>query len=141
MQSGPTKPGASMRRILRICKIAWTRYGNYTDSPSPILPLSDSGQECRPVSVFPFSGKAGTTFFRFSNGRKPRLSLRSRDNSVREPNAQPAPAPGLFNGFGMLSQQAKTGFRRSRRKPVLSICGNKYTACKVAKLLAHNLLQ
>ena len=35
-------------------------------------------------------------------------------------------------GFGGGShQQAKTAFRRSRQKAVLSICGNKYTACKV----------
>ena len=49
--------------------------------------------------------------------------------SVRETNAQPAPATGLFKGFGTLSQQAKTDFRRPRRKSVLSICGNKCTAC------------
>lgn len=45
--------------------------------------------------------------FRLHAGRKPRLSLRSRDNSVREPNAQPAPATGLFKGFGVLPQQAE----------------------------------
>ncbi len=49
--------------------------------------------------------------------------------SVRETNAQPAPATGLFKGFGTLSQQAKTDFRRRRRKSVLSLCGNKGTAC------------
>lgn len=49
--------------------------------------------------------------------------------SVRETNAQPAPATGLFKGFGTLSQQAKTDFRRTRRKSALSICGNKCTAC------------
>ena len=49
--------------------------------------------------------------------------------SVREMNAQPASATGLFKGFGTLSQQAKTDFRRPRRKSVLSICGNKCTAC------------
>lgn len=50
--------------------------------------------------------------------------------SVRETNAQPAPATGLFKGFGTLSQQAKTDFRRRRRKSVLSLCGNKGTACR-----------
>ena len=35
---------------------------------------------------------------------------------------------GLFKGFGTLSQQAKTDFRRLRRKSILSICGNKRTA-------------
>ena len=53
--------------------------------------------------------------------------------SVRETNAQPAPATGLFKGFGTLSQQAKTDFRRTRRKSVLSICGNKCTACKLGE--------
>ena len=53
--------------------------------------------------------------------------------SVRETNAQPAPATGLFKGFGTLSQQAKTDFRRRRRKSVLSICGNKCTACKLGE--------
>ena len=53
--------------------------------------------------------------------------------SVRETNAQPAPVTGLFKGFGTRSQQAKTDFRRTRRKSVLSICGNKCTACKVGE--------
>ena len=57
---------------------------------------------------FLFFGKTVTAVFSFSQGRKPRLSLRSRDNSVREPNAQPAPATGLFKGFGVLPQQAET---------------------------------
>ena len=35
------------------------------------------------------------------------ISLLRRDNSVREPNAQPAPATGLFKGFGVLPQQAE----------------------------------
>ena len=43
--------------------------------------------------------------------------------------AQPQ-MPICEKGFGGRShQQAKTDFRRSRRKSVLSICGNKYTAC------------
>lgn len=42
--------------------------------------------------------------------------------NVRETNAQPAPATGLVKGFWVLPQQAET-------------------ACKVAKLLAHDLLQ
>ena len=63
---------------------------------------------CRPAPLFLFPGKAGLPFSRFSKGRKPRLSLRSRDNSVREPNAQPAPVTGLFKGFGVLPQQAET---------------------------------
>lgn len=56
---------------------------------------------------FLFSRKRRDCRFRLQAGRKPRLSLRSRDNSVREPNAQPAPATGLFKGFGVLPQQAE----------------------------------
>ena len=56
---------------------------------------------------FLFPGMSGDAAFRLHKGRQPRLSLRSRDNSVREPNAQPAPATGLFKGFGVLPQQAE----------------------------------
>ncbi len=52
------------------------------------------GQDCR--------------FFRFARGRRLRLFLRSRNNSVRESNAQPAPITGLKKGVGVLPQQAET---------------------------------
>ena len=52
--------------------------------------------------------RTGLSLFRSAKGRKPCLSLLRRDNSVREPNVQPAPATGLFKGFGTLSQQAET---------------------------------
>ena len=97
-----------MRRTLRICRNAWTRFGNCPGSPLPVLPLSDSGQRCRPASFFPFPARLRLPFLRLSKGRKPCLSLLRRDNSVREPNVQPAPATGLFKGFGTLSQQAET---------------------------------
>ena len=80
---------------------------------------------------FLFSRKRRDCRFRLHKGRKPRLSLRSRDNSVREPNAQPAPATGLFTGFGVRPQRAKMDFQRSRWKSILSICGNKCTARQV----------
>ena len=50
----------------------------------------------------------------------------------RRNGAQPQMAICEKGVWGRCHQQAKTGFRRSRRKLVLSICGNKYTACKVA---------
>ena len=76
---------------------------------------------CRANPVPPFSGfLTGAVLARFHFAGQ---------YSVRETNAQPAPATGLFKGFGTLSQQAKTDFRRPRRKSVLSICGNKCTAC------------
>ena len=97
-----------MRRTLRICRNAWTRFGNCPGSPLPVLPLSDSGQRCRPASFFPFPARLRLPFLRLSKGRKPCLSLLRRDNSVREPNVQPAPATGLKKGFGVLPQQAET---------------------------------
>lgn len=120
---------------LRICRTAWTRYGNCPGSPSPVFPLSDSGQRCRPASFFPFPARLRLPFLRLSKGRKPRLSLLRRDNSVQEPNAQPAPATGLFTGFGVRPQRAKMDFQRERWKSILSICGNKCTARQVAKNL------
>ena len=57
--------------------------------------------------LFLFPGMSEVPFSGSTKGRQPRLSLRSRDNSVREPNAQPAPATGLFKGFGVLPQQAE----------------------------------
>ena len=83
---------------------------------------------------FSFFRKSRDCRFRLHKGRKPRLSLRSRDNSVREPNAQPALATGLFTGFGVRPQRAKMDFQRSRWKSILSICGNKCTARQVAHL-------
>ena len=68
-------------------------------------------------------------FFKSLMGAVPARFHFAGQYSVRETNAQPAPATGLFKGFGTLSQQAKTDFRRLRRKSILSICGNKCTAC------------
>ena len=59
------KLGASMWRTLRICRNAWTRFGNYPGSPSPVLPQSDSRQECKPVPSFSFSRKHRDCRFRF----------------------------------------------------------------------------
>ena len=80
---------------------------------------------CQASLALPPSGVlmgGGTACFRFVG-----------QYSVREMNAQPASATGLFKGFGTLSQQAKTDFRRTRRKSVLSIRGNKCTACKLGE--------
>ena len=82
---------------------------------------------------FLLSGKSGSARLRLSDGRRSCLFSPCRAISVREPNAQPAPATGLIKGFGTLAQQAKTDFRRPRRKSVLSICGNNCTACEVGE--------
>ena len=61
---------------------------------------------CQASLALPPSGVlmgGGTACFRFVG-----------QYSVREMNAQPASATGLFKGFGTLSQQAKTDFRRTR---------------------------
>ncbi len=52
--------------------------------------------------------RTGLPLFRSAKGHRLRLFLRSRDNSVRETNAQPAPVTGLFTGFGVRPQQAET---------------------------------
>ena len=99
---------------------------------------TDPCQSCRyPMMV----ARTGLPLFRSAKGRRLRLFLRSRDNSVRETNAQPAPATGLFTGVGVRPQRAKMDFQRSCWKSILSICGNKCTAREVAKLSPHNLLQ
>ena len=51
--------------------------------------------------------KIGIAAFHFAGERSLRLFLGRRNNSVREPNAQPAPATGLFTGFGVRPQRAK----------------------------------
>ncbi len=66
---------------------------------------TDPCQSCRyPMMV----ARTGLPLFRSAKGRRLRLFLRSRDNSVRETNAQPAPVTGLFTGFGVRPQQAET---------------------------------
>jgi len=97
-----------MRRTLKIYRTAWTRFGNCPDSPLRALPLFDSKQESEAFPSFSFSRKHRGGRFWLHEGRKSRLFLRSRDNSVRETNAQPAPATGLFKGVGVLPQQAET---------------------------------
>ena len=90
----------------------WRPWRNDASRNSALISNGDySGtglQRGRPVPLFLFFRQDRDCRFSFSQGRKPRLSLRSRDNSVREPNAQPAPATGLFKGFGVLPQQAET---------------------------------
>ena len=113
-----------MRRTLKICRNAWTRFGNCPDSPSPVLPLSDDGGEnwdCRfftlqgsAVSVF--SCGAGTIAF----GNRTRSQPRSR---------------GCSRGLGCYPNKQKLRFPALPEIAVSSLCGNKDTACKVAKNL------
>ncbi len=113
-----------MRRTLKICRTAWTRFGNCPDSPSPVLPLSDDGGEnwdCRfftlqgsAVSVF--SCGAGTIAF----GNRTRSQPRSR---------------GCSRGLGCYPNKQKLRFPALPEIAVSSLCGNKDTACKVAKNL------
>jgi hypothetical protein len=60
----------------------------------------------------------GLPLFHFAGERRFRLFLRSRNNSVRETNAQPAPVAGLKKGLGVLPQQAEpavSGIAGNRR--------------------------
>ena len=79
------------------------------------------------TSLFLCRANRKLPFFKSLMGAAPARFHFAGQYSVRETNAQPAPATGLFKGFGTLAQQAKTDFRRPRRKSVLSICGNKCT--------------
>lgn len=63
--------------------------------PDGRMPQPDRGIVVFMVVVFK------KPFFRSVRGRKPRLFLLHGDNSVRESNAQPAPATGLLKGFGV----------------------------------------
>lgn len=125
----------------RFAKSSGRDMGIVQTVPCPACRYSIAVRSADQPLFFVFSARSGRSFLRFSKGRKPRLSAcpYSAGDGVRATNAQPAPATGLFKGFGTLSQQAKTGFRRSRRKPVLSLCGNKGTACQVA--LGNNFYQ
>ena len=130
-----------MRRTLKIYRTAWTRFGNCPDSRLRALPQSGSGKRYRPAPFFFFQQGRVCRFSGSPRGESPARSCGSRNNSVRETNAQPAPATGLFTGVGVRPQRAKMDFQRSCWKSILSICGNKCTAREVAKLSPHNLLQ
>ena len=91
------KPGTSMPQRLRIYKITWTRFGNYPDSPSPVLPLFDSRQECGPALLFSFSRKHCGGHFRLH-------AEQGQQRSVPERAA--SPGHGAEKGFGVLPQQA-----------------------------------
>ena len=125
-----------MRRTLRICRTAWTRYGNCPDRPLPVLPQSDSRQECRPVPSFSFSRKHRGGRFRFQAGRKSRLSRRSRDNAFGNRTHSQPRLRGCSKGLGRCPNKQKLRFPASPGTAVSSLCGNKDTACEVA----HNRL-
>ncbi len=66
----------------------WRSGARRNSAPIRTDDLGGAGlQECRPAPLFSFSRKHRGGRFRLHAGRKPRLSLQSRDNSVREPNA------------------------------------------------------
>ena len=119
-----------MRRTLKIYRTAWTRFGNCPDSPLRALPLFDSKQESEAFPSFSFSRKHRGGRFWLHEGRKSRLFLRSRDNSVRETNAQPAPGNGAVQGgLGCYPNKQKQRFPATPGTAVSSLCGNKDTAC------------
>ena len=103
-----------MRRILKICKIAWTRYGNCPDSPLPSLPLFDSCQECRPAPLFLFSGEAGIAVSPPLQGAQPRHALRSR--APQRSGTERAASPG----HGAVQRVWDTGPTSKRGPPAVT---------------------
>ena len=110
-----------MRRTLRICRNAWTKFGNCPGGPSPVLPLSDDGGEnwdCRfstlqGSAVSAFSCEAGATAF----GNRTRSQSRPR---------------GCSRGLGCYPNKQKLRLPATPGTAVFRLCGNKDTACKVA---------
>ena len=110
--------------------------------PNPLNSVSRWLRLCEPDRFFekmplPFAGQFAIMLvsqlrrlqkISAGGGRKSAGTVRSRRMKFCE--------KGVGGGS---HQQAKTDFRRSRRKSVLSICGNKYTACKVAKMRVFTL--
>lgn len=119
-----------MRRTLKICRNAWTRFGNYPGSPSPVLPLSDDGGENWDCRFSTLQGCAGSVFSCAAGipafGNRTRSQPRSR---------------GCSRGLGYDPNKQKLRFPAMPGTAVSSLCGNKDTACQVAKLSPHNLLQ
>ena len=88
-------------------------------------------RECRPAPLFSFSQKVRECYFPAPCGAQatPLSAKQGQQRSGTERAA--SPGTGLFTGFGVRPQRAKSDFRRSRWKSVLSICGNKCTARQV----------
>ena len=124
-----------MRRILKICKTVWTRFGNYPDSPLPGLPLSGSGQECCSAPFFVFRQGRETAALWLSKGRKSRLSRRSRGQRHSGTECVAPHRRCGSKGLGRCPNKQKLGFPATPEIPVSSLCGNKDTACKVVKNL------
>ncbi len=98
------------RRIFLVADFRGERAGEILFVPKSLSGYFAAGGTPRQgASAYAQSG-AGTTG---AGDVIPAVSMRIRcgceggGNSVREPNAQPAPATGLFKGFGVLPQQAE----------------------------------
>lgn len=124
-----------MRRILRICGIAWTRFGNYPDSPLPDLLLFDSGHGCRLTP----------RFFFFWQGQECRSLALQRERGATFPGEAGVTAfenrmRGSTSkcgskGLGRCPNKQKLGFPATPEISVSSLCENKDTACQVVKNL------
>ena len=95
-----------MRRTLRICRNAWTRFGNCPDNPLPVLPQSDDGGKnwnCRFSTLqgragSVFSCEAGTIAFVKRTRSQPRLRGCSRGLGCypnKQRNRHPAATPDV----------------------------------------------
>ena len=130
-----------MRRTLRICRNAWMRFGNCPDSPSPFLPLFDSVQRCRPAPLFFFRQGRVCRFSGSPRGASPACPCRAGTTAFGSRTRSQSRQRGCSKGLGRCPNKQKLRFPASPGTAVSSICGNKYTACQVAKLSPHNLLQ
>ncbi len=92
-----------MRRTLKICRNAWTRFGNYPGSPSPVLPQSDDCGENWDCRFFTLQGsavsvcscEAGRIAFVKRTRSQPRLRGCSRGLGY-DPNKQKLSPHNLF---------------------------------------------
>ena len=118
-QSGRTKPGASMRRTLRICRNAWTRFGNYPDRPLPVLPLFDNGGK-KHYYYFPLCRRAQTPSFPGSQEKQRSWNERAA-----------SPSRGAEKGvWGATPTSRNCGFRHRRKSQFRAFVGTKSLLAK-----------
>ena len=113
-----------MLRTLRICRSVWTRFGNCPDNPLPVLPQSDDGGKNWNCRFSTLQGRAGSVF----SCEAGTIAF------VKRTHSQPR-LRGCSRGLGYDPNKQKLRFPASPGAAVSSLCGNKDTACQVAKNL------
>ena len=123
-----------MRRTLKICRSAWTRYGNCPDRPLPVLPQSDSRHECGPAPFFLFPGNTKTVVSGSTRGASPACSYSAGTTAFGNRTRSQPRQRGCSRGLGCYPNKQKLRFPATPGTAVSSLCGNKDTACEVAHL-------